>query len=450
MKLIKRYFLLPLAAAQLFAVVLAPPIAAQEEPAFTLEECVSYAEAHSTRVQRSAADLEVSEANYRDAVGALLPNLSAGASAYVNFGRGIDPSTNTYTNINSFRNSYNIQGSLLLFDGLSSLYNLRGRRSEELSAGEALRKTTREARMSATEAYYNLLYAKELHRLSEENLHNSVELAKQTERMYELGMKARGDVAEARATLSKDRQTRIEQAKNYEIALLQLKAVMNYPIDSLLVIADSLTYGEVSPTLLLTDEVYRSALLTLPEALISDHKLETGRNDYLARKGAFAPRISLFAGFDTGFSFFMDGTPYEPFAEQLRNRRGSYVGVSLTIDLFAGLRKVNGLKRAGAQYFARKLQHEEDRRALYKSIREAILNHNAAVEAYRAAAENAEHLKAVYEAALQNYKAGHASSLDLSISGARYKEARAEAAHAYAVCLLRREQVNYYAEQEQD
>ena len=429
--------------ASVLSALLPAPLGAQEH-CFSLEECVRYAEMHNAGIRGSEAEAEVAMADYRDAIGALLPNVSAGTSAYINFGRGIDPTTNTYTTINSFKNSYNIQGSLLLFDGLSSVYELKGRRSDQLSADEQLRKTVRDVRMSAIEAYYNLLYTKELRRLSVENLRNSSELARQAERMYELGMKAPADVAEARATMANDKKVAIDRNNQLEIALLQLKAVMNYPIDSLLVVTDSLTYGEVSPTLLRADEVYPQALHSLPEARISEYQTESLRNRYLGSKGAFAPRISLFAGFDTGFSFFMDGSPYESFADQLRNRRGGYVGVSLTFDLFTGMRKVNGLKRARAQYIAGQHKQEEENRALYKSIQEAILNHNAAVETYRAALENAGHLKVVFDTAYQNYKVGHASSLDLSIASARYKEARAEVAHAYTMCLLRRKWVKYY------
>lgn len=418
-----------------------------QELDFSLAECIKYAQEHNGSIHQSVADQEVSTANYRDAIGRLLPNISAGTSAYVNYGRGIDPKTNTYTNVNSFRNNYNIEGSLLLFDGLSSIYNLKAERSEQKATVEQHKKNTQQVKMSTIEAFYNLLYTKELKKMAVENLDNSTELCRKVERMFELGMKAAADVAEAKATMAKDKLTQIQQSNQYEIALLQLKAVMNFPIDRSLVISDSLTYGGVSPTLMLSEELYPMALKGLPEALISDHKLQSSKSKYRSSIGAFLPRIGLFAGFNTGFSYYMDGTPHENYADQLRNRRGGYIGVSLTIDLFTGLRKANELKRTKAQYFAQQKRSEEDKREIYKNISEAILNLNASVEEYRAAIENAEHLKQVYDAAQRNYEVGHASSIDLSISSARYKEARAEVAHKYTMYLLRQEWLNYYAQQ---
>ena len=420
---------------------------AQGRP-FSLEDCISYAETHNVTIGQSTAEMEVAMANYRDAIGRLLPLVTASTSAYINYGRGIDPKTNIYTNINSFRNNYSLEGSLLLFDGLSSVYGLKAEKSLRLSREEQHRKQVRDVKMSTIEAYYNLLYTKELMKLSAENLQNSTELSRQTDRMYELGMKAPADVAEAQAAMAKDKQAVIETGKNYEIALLQLKAFMNYPIDSVLIVTDSLEYNAVAPTLLLTDEVYQRALKALPEARMSDYELESSRNNYLASKGAFSPRINLFAGYNTGFSFFMDGSPYERFMDQLRNRRGGYVGVLITFDLFSGLKKVNGLKRAKAQYLGSQKKNEEAKRKIYNSIQEAILNHNAAVEEYRAAVENAGHLKIVCDAAYQNYKAGHASSLDFSLASARYKEAKAEVAHKYAMFLLCRERIGYYTQEQ--
>ena len=416
-----------------------------QESTYSLEQCIEYAQKNNSSIHQSQANEQISTANYKDAIGALLPNISASTNVHINYGRGIDPKTNTYTNVNSFRNNYSIESSLLLFDGLSSIYNLKSQRNEQLATHEEAKKTARDIKMSTIEAYYNLLYTKELKRLAESHLANSQQLVKQAERMFELGMKAPADVAEAKATLAKDKQMKVQQSNQYEIALLQLKAVMNYPIEQPLVITDSLTYGDVEPSLLKPEDLYSSALKGLPEALISEHRLKSSKDLYKSSIGAFAPRVNLFAGFNTGFSYYMDGSPHESFNEQLRNRRGGYVGVSLTIDLFTGLRKTNQLRRSKAQYFVQQMKSQEVKRDIYKNIQEAILNLNASVEEYKTAVETAEHLKQVYDASLKNYQVGHSSSIDLSISSARYKESVGEVAHKYTMYLLRKESLAYYS-----
>lgn len=418
---------------------------AQEEvKSFNLEECVHYALEHSAKIHQSKAEWRITSANYADAIGRLLPNISAGSSVYMNYGRGIDPKTNTYTNVNSFRNNYQVEASLLVFDGLSSVFNLKRERFDKIASRERLKQTQNEVRMSTIEAYYNLLYALELKQLAINNLENSALQTKQLQRMFDLGMKAIQDVSEMEATEAADRLKLVQQSNQYEIALLQLKAVMNYPINEELIIEGKLTYSEVTPTLLRANEVYALALQRLPKALIADNQVKRSRAAYQSSIGNFSPRINLFTGFNTGFSRYLDGSPFEPFREQLANRRGSYVGISLSVDLFSGLRKINQLRRSKAQYYADMSKKEEINMEIYKDIQEAIFNLNASVDEYKAAKEHAQHLQKVYEAGLKNYKVGNMSSLELSIANARAKEAQNEVAHKYTMYLLNKEWLAYY------
>ena len=53
------------------------------------------------------------------------PSVSAGTYAYSNFGRAVDPETNTYTNTTSFNNGYSLSASITLFNGFSAINNIR-------------------------------------------------------------------------------------------------------------------------------------------------------------------------------------------------------------------------------------------------------------------------------------------------------------------------------------
>lgn len=416
----------------------------QEVQNYSLQDCIDYALQHSGKIHLSKAENQIITANYADAIGKLLPNISANSSAYFNYGRGIDPKTNTYTNVNSFRNNYGIEASLMVFDGLSSIFKLKRERFEQLAGKESLRQIQHEVRMNTIEAYYNLLYAKELKTLATNNLENSEQQSKQLERMFELGMKAIQDVSEMKATEASDRLKLVQQSNEYEIAMLQLKAVMNYPIEKELIIDEELSYSEVYPTLLQANELYAIALQKHPKAVNAENKLRSSKATYQSSIGNFSPQIHLFAGINTSFSRYLDGSPYEAFREQLTNRRGSYVGVSISIDLFSGLQKSNQLRRSRAQYYSEQIKKEEVNLEIYKDIQEAILNLNAMVEEYRAAEEHAQHLQKVYEAGLKNYKVGNMSSIELSIAASRAKEAHNEVARKYTMYLICKERLAYY------
>lgn len=410
----------------------------------SLEECIRYALQHNPKVKGVHAEADIAAANYGEAIGKLLPSITASGAAYINFGRGIDPKTNTYTDINSFRNNYNIEGSWLLFDGFSSLFRLRMTRYEKITGREQARLTADLVRMETIEAYYRLLYAHELCRTAESDLAGSQAMTRRIQRMYELGSKGAPDVAEMRATEATDRLTLVRRRNEYEIAVLKLKEKMNYPIGDTLSIRDSLTLSIAEATDLKADELYDLALRRLPKSLVADGRVKSAEQAYRAAVGSFLPRLSLFAGFGTSYSFFMDGSAHESFATQLRNRRGEYVGITLSFDLFDGLRKTSALKRSKASLRLAESQREETHREVYRDIQQSILEVNAAVEEYRASVEKVEHLDKAYRTLLRNYEAGNAGSIDVSTAAARLKGARTEMTYAYTTYLLKREWLAYY------
>ena len=426
----------------LFALVALPAQAGGDT--LSMRSCIDYALRHSPRVRGSKADHAIASADYLEAIGRLLPSVSASSSAYLNIGRGVDPRTNTYTDINTFRNNYGIESSMRIFDGLSSIFALRRSRLERTISLEQVRMTRDQVRLETIEAYYQVLFAQELYRQARENIVNSEKIALRTRRMYELGMKSLPDVSEVQATEASDKVALVRRHNDYEIALLNLKAKMNYPIDAPLVIEDSLTFGDVSPSLLTAEEVYAVAVLRLPKAVIAEQKVRSSRAMYRSSIGDFFPKINLFAGYATSFSFATNETNYEPFAEQLKKRRGEYIGVALSFDLFDGFRKSAGLRRAKARHRAEEAKREEILSEVYRDIRQSILEVNAAVEEFRATEEKAHHLEQAYRAILRNYEAGNASSIDLSTAASGAKEARIERAHAYTTYLLRREWLDYY------
>ena len=71
----------------------------------TLRQCMEYAVEHSARVKVAQADLSDTRVERREAVlKTFTPQVSASSYGYYNWGRSVDPETNTYSNIKSFHN----------------------------------------------------------------------------------------------------------------------------------------------------------------------------------------------------------------------------------------------------------------------------------------------------------------------------------------------------------
>ena len=70
--------------------------------------------------------MEDAQVSRREAIiRAFTPQISAGTYAYSNFGRTVDPETNTYISTTSFNNGYSASGSIMLFNGFYAVNNMK-------------------------------------------------------------------------------------------------------------------------------------------------------------------------------------------------------------------------------------------------------------------------------------------------------------------------------------
>lgn len=105
----------------LFALLAA--LSAQAAEPWSVERCMEYAAEHSHTVRLQQYDLDASRTERIRAIGAFLPEVYGSVGAQMNFGRAIDPETNTYTDVNTFYNGYGLQASLVSSTDCSVITN---------------------------------------------------------------------------------------------------------------------------------------------------------------------------------------------------------------------------------------------------------------------------------------------------------------------------------------
>ena len=92
----------------------------------TLHDCMAYAVSNSTKMRIQQAAIGDAQIDRRDAALKLFtPQITAQTYAYYNFGRSIDPQTNTYFNTTSFHNNYGVSAGYDLFDGFQAVNNYK-------------------------------------------------------------------------------------------------------------------------------------------------------------------------------------------------------------------------------------------------------------------------------------------------------------------------------------
>ena len=158
----------------------------EAQQTWNMQRCMQYAVEHNHKVRQARLELDDDEANKVAAAGRFLPLVDVAVAAQYNFGRAIDPKTNTYTDVSTFYNVYSLQASLPIFDGFSRLHALKAAKASELMGRQALRCQQDQTAIAVLQAYIQVAYCEGMVRMAEEKLRETELLLRQTTLMEEV------------------------------------------------------------------------------------------------------------------------------------------------------------------------------------------------------------------------------------------------------------------------
>ena len=418
--------------------ILLTPLYAQEK--MTLEACMKYAIEHSTSVQQQEIALEDARQNYIGAVASAMPSINASTGGTMNYGRSIDPETNTYTTTSTFNNSYSLSGSLTVFNGLSTINTIKATKVMRAMGVEELQLARDQIAMNTMSAYFDVVYYYGTVEIAQEQLMTSQLELKQVQEQYELDLKAPADVAEVEAQVANYDYLLTEQQSNLELALIELRKVMNYPQEEPLEIDTEVDIEGMLITETL-EEVLSYALVYNPQIRSKEMNSRYYELNYASTKGRYLPSISLSGGFSTNYFVNVDSPGnYAKYFNQLRNNRGYYVGMSMSIPIFSGLSRRVAKHRAKLQYDNAILAHTEQRRALESEVARTYQEMQNFGKQFVMSQKN----DLAYRSVSQKFSEGMVTAIDLQTAANNLLQARSDLLHARLQYIIKCRIVDYY------
>lgn len=408
----------------------------------SLKDCMEFAVSNSTKVLIRNAETADARIARRDAVlAAFMPSITANTYAYYNFGRNIDPQTNTYFNQTSFHNNYGISAGINLFDGFNAVNNVRiSKTSLEISESRE-KQAESEICLAVMEAYYNTVYYKRLADVYEEQVAAAEASLAKIRKQEELGQKGYADVIQAEADLADCRYGLTDTRNVYLNQLAILSDLMFWPEDKELVIDSELPEPEMDiessaddySSILEGNRDFRIASLN---ELNSERELSTARWQLL-------PKLSVYAGWNTSY-FNMDGVQTDPFNAQFRNNAGEYVEMSLSIPLFEGLKKHSTIARKRNARVIASAQKEQKGREVIQEFRRAEQDCEGAWAAYLQAEHKAQIQQEAYRFNMKKLEQGLVSPLEFSTINGSLLKANADLMNSLFKLIIKQSVLRYY------
>ena len=410
----------------------------------TLDECMRYAVENSVAVGKQNLALDDRKANHAEAVASLFPSINGSVGGAVNFGRGIDPATNSYTNVTTFSNSYGISGSLTLFDGLQSINTMRAAKVARNMGATEVEIVRDEVAMQTMSTYMDVVYYTEAVTIAREQLEASRKTLELVRRQESLGTKSAADVAEIESQEANYDYILTTEENNLALAYIKLREVMNYPQGEQLAIETNINL-EALPSAASEQALLDYALENNPRIAASRFATEQSRINLARAKGAYSPSLYLYGGYNTSYYIDFDNKAlYAPFGTQFRNNRGGYVQVALSIPIFNGLSARSSKRRAQNAYRSAQLEEVAVQRAVESEVSQAWQEMQGFGKQYVQGQKKVSASQLAYDGAAKKFENGLISALDLQTAANTLLQAKSDKLRARLQYIIKTRMVDYY------
>lgn len=435
----------------ILVICLALSLAASAHGVWTMDSCIAYALEHSADVQLKALALKCAKADKVQSAAEFLPAISGQISGQFSWGRGIDPETNTYTNITNFSTSQGIYASWTTFDGGRTLYNWKQACVAQRQAKNNMQLARDNKAVEVMQAFISAVYAEGCHTLARQRLAEVEQELRKARVQEEIGTMSRPDVALIEAQMAEAEYELVRQEGEEERTKRLLALAMALPQASLagegtcqlLLSTDGLAIDERD------NENHSSAGEgsgeVLPAAVAAALDLEQARLQRKVAGSYLWPTLSLGAGISTGYyTTIGNGAQGRSFGEQWRNNMGRYVTATISFPVFGNLSRLTSLKKAKYNLVSATIQRDETLRRLDHEMLQAEADCRQGTKEVDALAGKVAADSLAYTLNTKRFEEGLVTAQDLVTASRELQDARVKLLQARLTLIMRRRLANYY------
>lgn len=382
---------------------------------YSLKQCIEYSKVNNSNIRIAYLNSDVSDKVVQEQIGKALPQIDFSGTLEDNLKiatqlmpGALVGSSEDFVAI-KMGTKYNLSAGIELTQKLidpSFWVGLKASKISSQLSEQNIQKTEEETIYNVGTKYYTALVIQKQFENLKTILNASEQTLKSTELKYLNGMAKKIDVDKIRVSYN-NTKSQVQQAElNFKQSINNLKYEIGMPIDSMLVIADSLsgntqsTFWETEQTDIFSNRIDYQILKT---------NLLLYEADNTNNIAAYLPTLSFYADYNyqamrTEFNFFdSDKSWYS----------NSAIGLTLKIPIFSGFQRYSKVQQSQLNI---KIA-EENLKLSEQSIKVEVSNYEiqykTALDNIQNEKENLALAESVFENTQLEYKQGTGSSLDL-------------------------------------
>ncbi len=377
-----------------------------------------------------------------------LPNLNASLDQGTNYGKSINPFTNTYIDQKVGFGSYGASSNILLFNGFSLQNAIRSNKLGYQASKMELQQAKDNLTINIILAYLQVLSAEDVLKQSQDQV---LVTQKQVDRLAILNQT--GDILpsnyyDLKGQLANDQIAIVTNKGNLQTAKLSLAQLLNIAYDSHLEVEripeSNFNINDTGNP----DSIYHSALQQFAQIKATRLRTESAEKNIRSLKGELFPTLTFGGNINSNYSsvatqnYYVNstempssnyvtvgGTQYPViekednyntqkinFGNQLSNNLYYTINLGLTIPLFNSFRVRNQVRLAKIDFKNTELIEQHTKTLLQQSIEQAYVNLTSAAEKYKLLQDQVLSFGESFRTAEVRFNAGAITSVDYLIA----------------------------------
>ncbi|MEP2025359.1 MAG: TolC family protein [Reichenbachiella sp.] len=449
---------------------------------YSLEECINMAYEKNLTIQRSELDLKVSEISKNQSKLERLPDFNMGANFTNNWGRSIDPTTNSF--ITQQNNSSNINGrsNLTVFNGMQIHNGIKQANVNYAASKAELESTKNDVVLMVASTYLNIIFNKELLSNANYQLNTSNQQLERTKKLVDAGALPVTNLLDLQAQSASNEVNVINAENSYNLSILDLKQALLIPAeDPFEIEVPELDLQPEEVDVLTPNQIYQTAESIMPEVKSADLRIEEADLNYKISKAAYSPVLTVSAGFNSNYSSYLRDqeqiiydenllspapigyvgadrtnivnrdvpTPIgtEPgigVGEQFKENISKYVGVNLSIPIFNKMRTRSDVQRSMLTKQRAEVTSVEVKNQLRQNIETAYNDMKAASKLHAANQRQVEALEEAFRVIENQYNLGAVNFVDYQVANNNLYMAKSDLVRTKFDYVLRQVILDFY------
>jgi outer membrane protein len=374
----------------------------------TLDSCIVYALTHQTNIRQAMIDEQIADREIKSQLAEWYPQINFSGNYQNNFQRSVTIFNNEPAPVGTYNQSggfFSLNQTLFDRDVVIAQQSAKDIR---LSAKQNTINNQIAVVSNVSKAFYDLLLSKEQISLLDTDIVLLTRSLKDAYNQYKGGIVDKTDYQRATISLNNAKANLKTATETQKSRLALLKLYMSYPSESNLeVIYDSAKMKEEVTTFDTLQQVDVNNRIEYQQ-LVTEKRLEEYNLKYY--KWGFLPTVSAFGAYNLNY---YNNDFSKLYTENFPN---SYAGLSLTIPLFTGTKRIQQVRIAQLQIDRLNYNFISLKDSIHTQYVQALSSFKADLNNFHEQKENMELARQVYNIIQLQYRSGIKTYLDVVVA----------------------------------